>query len=284
MEQDRKQKVQRRGFTLIELLVVIAIIAILAAILFPVFAQAREKARAISCLSNSRQLGLASIQYANDNNDIEVPSSPPPAKPAWNGPLWMDLIFPYVKSTAVFTCPDEVNEWRESTGGGFVDERVNQPGPPAHWWLYLPLAQRKAQEPVLGRYCIGTYSMNATYITYSKNLYYAVDGKPLNQQYHPASTVLFAEKGPPNWHGNDTVGLNNFPAQGGTVGQPHFAAQSGTPFPAIAIGGGVGITYRVLAPHMGRTNVTWCDGHSSSMLLNDLMMTGARTDPSYKNA
>ena len=58
-----------RAFTLIELLVVIAIIAILAAILFPVFAQAREKARAISCASNENQLGLAFMQYTQDNNE-----------------------------------------------------------------------------------------------------------------------------------------------------------------------------------------------------------------------
>src|SRR6185437_16133977 len=58
----------RRGFTLIELLVVIAIIAILAAILFPVFAQAREKARAISCMSNMKQLGTAELMYMQDND------------------------------------------------------------------------------------------------------------------------------------------------------------------------------------------------------------------------
>ena len=57
---------QRRGFTLIELLVVIAIIAILAAILFPVFAQARDKARSVSCLSNMKQLGLALTMYLQD--------------------------------------------------------------------------------------------------------------------------------------------------------------------------------------------------------------------------
>ena len=58
-----------KGFTLIELLVVIAIIAILAAILFPVFAKAREKARQISCLSNMKQIGLGFLQYENDNDE-----------------------------------------------------------------------------------------------------------------------------------------------------------------------------------------------------------------------
>ena len=65
----RTRSGSRRAFTLIELLVVIAIIAILAAILFPVFAQVREKARSIACLSNEKQLGLAVSQYINDNDE-----------------------------------------------------------------------------------------------------------------------------------------------------------------------------------------------------------------------
>lgn len=93
----------RRGFTLIELLVVIAIIAILAAILFPVFAQAREKARAISCLSNTKQMGLAYMQYVQDYDETFVFSS------RWGiaGQGWGGHLYPYVKNTAVYTCPDD---------------------------------------------------------------------------------------------------------------------------------------------------------------------------------
>ncbi len=75
----------RKGFTLIELLVVIAIIAILAAILFPVFAKAREKARQTSCLSNMKQIGLASMMYAQDY-DERLPGSCGP-RTDWGVPL-----------------------------------------------------------------------------------------------------------------------------------------------------------------------------------------------------
>jgi len=74
----------KRGFTLIELLVVIAIIAILAAILFPVFGKAREKARQASCMSNQRQIALAAIMYAQDNNEKF------PASSGWVNTLQLD--------------------------------------------------------------------------------------------------------------------------------------------------------------------------------------------------
>jgi prepilin-type N-terminal cleavage/methylation domain-containing protein/prepilin-type processing-associated H-X9-DG protein len=93
----------RKGFTLIELLVVIAIIAILAAILFPVFAQAREKARQISCLSNMNQIGLGIMQYTQDYDESFMPSD------GANGLGWATRIYPYVKDNAVFKCPDDLN-------------------------------------------------------------------------------------------------------------------------------------------------------------------------------
>jgi len=94
----------RRGFTLIELLVVIAIIAILAAILFPVFAKAREKARQSSCLSNIKQITLGALQYAQDYDERMVPNfsyAPPGVNLFW----WYDMLQPYMKNTQLTLCP-----------------------------------------------------------------------------------------------------------------------------------------------------------------------------------
>lgn len=94
----------RKAFTLIELLVVIAIISIIAAILFPVFSQVREKARATACLNNTKQLGLAEMQYVQDND--ETFWNEPNVSIANMPPFYSELLMPYVKSKGVFSCPD----------------------------------------------------------------------------------------------------------------------------------------------------------------------------------
>ncbi len=100
---------KRSGFTLIELLVVIAIIAILAAILFPVFAKAREKARQTSCTSNHKQVGTAWMMYLQDYDERGIPYS----SSGGSGGIafaWNKLVQPYIKNTQVYSCPSNSNQ------------------------------------------------------------------------------------------------------------------------------------------------------------------------------
>lgn len=140
---------KKSGFTLIELLVVIAIIAILAAILFPVFAQAREKARQITCISNLRQLGMGVLQYLQDNDD-KFPMAEYCGDPTCDNNTdadhitWAQEIEPYLKSGnlqsfpngnslsfgtgGVFTCPDAYDTAQPFNYG--VDWDLSQEGTP----------------------------------------------------------------------------------------------------------------------------------------------------------
>jgi prepilin-type N-terminal cleavage/methylation domain-containing protein/prepilin-type processing-associated H-X9-DG protein len=135
---DRNVVRESRGFTLIELLVVIAIISILAAILFPVFARARENARRASCMSNLKQIGLGILQYTQDYDEkyptnanldpsAAVANSNLPGykfiiKDSSSGaiypkaPTWMDFIYSYVNNTQIFVCPSASDSTTPSYG------------------------------------------------------------------------------------------------------------------------------------------------------------------------
>jgi prepilin-type N-terminal cleavage/methylation domain-containing protein len=118
---------KRAGFTLIELLVVIAIIAILAAILFPVFAQAREAARKATCISNTKHLGLGTMMYVQDYDEMYPCNSwdTPPINTADNdtgnagflsATQWVWRIMPYIKNKQIFVCPSDPNSKSGWTG------------------------------------------------------------------------------------------------------------------------------------------------------------------------
>jgi len=112
---------KRQGFTLIELLVVIAIIAILAAILFPVFGRARENARRSSCQSNLKQLGLGIIQYVQDYDSLY----PTTAGGGAGAGTWRQRTQPYLKSTQVLRCPSNPENNVNALGAAFLETKVS---------------------------------------------------------------------------------------------------------------------------------------------------------------
>lgn len=242
MQEVNALKSERRAFTLIELLVVIAIIAILAAILFPVFAQAREKARQTSCLSNMKQIGTAALMYAQDY-DERTPRN-------WYGPLdtgpeattapgdaperykWMDALQPYVKSAQIFTCPSASN---------------------------LPYIPRTALKPGETTRKYGSYSYNRAYGQFDIEADGTPAGKPLAQIVIPADTVWFAEApggGPYDFDFRWPDVASN-PIVGKTA--PRILQDANAPQ----------IQY-IIERHQQKTNVLWCDGHAKATGLDTL--------------
>jgi prepilin-type N-terminal cleavage/methylation domain-containing protein len=243
---DRKLRLSNRAFTLIELLVVVAIIAILAAILFPVFAQAREKARQTSCVSNARQMGVAISMYVQDNEGYPMHSSPSSQSPRTR---WPDHIYPYVKNEQMFTCPSV-----SATAG------------------LTPAFRKWAHNPNL---IYGGYGYNYQYLGNSRFPFVAADAAILA----PAETIAIGDTGGVRRNDNTSI------AGAYTVDPPvpslRGARPSGDPQgygdPGAgecgtgAAGPGVWRCRSVPAErHVGMIGVTFCDGHSKAMKLSRL--------------
>lgn len=207
----KSHRAATQGFTLIELLVVIAIIAILAAILFPVFAKAREKARATSCLSNLKQIALANSMYVDDN-DSTLMHSPPDNKDfrhegfeghaLWDPKMvqvYPELLQPYIKSRGVWACPsDDGVVWSSAS-----TPATNQTGVRAQFVTGQFFTSYHYRH-YFSSYVSGGYDESATaktpYIPYSES-----------QFKNPAGVYAFHELWP--WHDAKIVSAKQHPAK-----------------------------------------------------------------------
>ncbi|BCM89332.1 hypothetical protein IAD21_01178 [Abditibacteriota bacterium] len=228
---------KRFGFTLIELLVVIAIIAILAAILFPVFARARENARRSSCQSNLKQIGLGMLQYCQDYDETTPlvwagtdSADSTAVGVAGDRYKWMDGIFPYVKSEQLFVCPSASNQVYKFRGGNnygsyACNRMYADPGGGAE----PPMSSVALPNPV-----------------------------SLAKMSQPATTVWVLD-------GRRTGGGMGFDISTTGVSATDPYITTGDPRTLLD-----GYNNEVVERHLNTVNVLYCDGHVKSMKLDRL--------------
>ncbi|HVK04182.1 MAG TPA: DUF1559 domain-containing protein [Armatimonadaceae bacterium] len=225
---------KRAAFTLIELLVVIAIIAILAAILFPVFAQAREKARQAACLSNQKQIGTGLMMYMQDYDEVypmHIDCNVPASCFTMN---WMMMIEPYTKNRQIYICPSRSDMVYGGTNTSY----------------YI------------------SYGLN-----YWMNSWYYPPGKvglPMNDIARPAETVWILETG----NATNTPGRGFYQAYASYYGGVLLRTNATYGFDYRNPTTGLYADARLTDRHNGGLNVVWGDGHAKwikrELLENDV--------------
>jgi prepilin-type N-terminal cleavage/methylation domain-containing protein/prepilin-type processing-associated H-X9-DG protein len=243
----------RLGFTLIELLVVIAIIAILAAILFPVFGRARENARRSSCQSNLKQIGLGLLQYSQDYDERNVerhygPNLNKKAKDVSNY-TWADALYPYIKSEQVFNCPS----FKIPTGNSAV-------GP-------YQYHQNVSVAPPTTTFKHGSYAMNDANSTSGGSSIYSPSGKALSAIEDPSGTLWVADAY------QTTTTLLEF----GNNTSAQFSEVDG----AATFGKEPTGWSKLHERHLNTLNVLYCDGHVKAQSITAIVKHTSTISPAY---
>jgi prepilin-type N-terminal cleavage/methylation domain-containing protein/prepilin-type processing-associated H-X9-DG protein len=192
---------RRKGFTLIELLVVIAIIAILAAILFPVFARAREQARKSACLSNAKQIATAMMMYAQDYDETLVLRYIDKDPVTKRDRSWKDSIEPYLKSADIYRCPSNPRAQTPDAQGKY-------PGGYAMWLPDPPIAVNMASGSAYPQ-TMGGIAYPANSLIVLEHSYHWADTGPYLQYNEPAKDKG-AIPGPSEWNSGHDKKAGNF--------------------------------------------------------------------------
>jgi len=237
----------KRAFTLIELLVVIAIIAILAAILFPVFAQAKEQAKRTACLSNTKQAGLALLMYVNDSDDV-TPTVEEYFAPYGIVDYWQ-LLQPYTKNVAMFICPDDQFKGCDAAEG--LPVTAPNAGCISYGSNWGPMQSFDLNSTEGGLYGPFVYDPNFG------GLYYAA-GVSMSTILAPANMFAFGDSDDTPWY---TVCMGSIMSRYGLEG--------------------VAINSNSQVRHGARFNFTYTDGHAKMLQMQGGTWYGAGSWPAY---